>query len=258
VSTAPSLILPDGDVPQRNRATPGLGLRVLVIAHEPFTRRSLRAALAGQEYRVFASATAHRGVEAAAAVRPDLIILELDLPDADGIDVITHLREWSSVPIIALSVSNREARKVAALDTGADDYLTEPFSTGELLARMRVAMRHAARSTNDPVITTGTLRIFLRHRRVVAGGRDVALTRTEYSLLRTLARSAGQVLSHRHLLHDVWGPGYEQDLNLLRVTINKLRRRLELDSTRPQYVRTVPGVGYRLHVSDQTADGRSP
>ena len=257
MSTAASLILPDEHGPRRSRATPELGLRVLVIAYDPFTRRSLRAALAGQGYRVFASETAQRGVEAAATVRPDLIILELDLPDADGIDVIRHLREWSSVPIIALSVSNREAREVAALDTGADDYVTKPFSTGELLARMRVAMRHAP-TTHDPVITTGTLRIFLRHRRVVAGGRDVALTRTEYSLLRTLARSAGQVLSHKHLLHDVWGPGHEQDINLLRVTINKLRRRLELDSTRPRYVRTVPGVGYRLHVSDQEADGRSP
>jgi two-component system, OmpR family, KDP operon response regulator KdpE len=225
------------------------GPRVLVIDDERAIRRFLRASLGAHGYHVFEAATAQQGLEATAAVRPDLIILDLGLPDLDGIDVTRQLREWSKVPIVVLSVRGHDGDKIAALDAGADDYLTKPFSTGELLARIRVAMRHAAREVDEPVIATGELVVDLSHRLVKLAGREISLTPIEYLLLKTLALHAGKVLLHRNLLREVWGPGYDQDTNLLRVSISKLRHKIESDPARPQYILTEPGVGYRLRAT---------
>ncbi len=226
------------------------GPRILVVDDERAIRRFLRVSLGAHGYHVFEAATAQQGLEATATVRPDLIILDLGLPDLDGVDVTRQLREWSKVPIVVLSVRGHDEDKIAALDAGADDYLTKPFSTGELLARIRVAMRHAAREAEEPVITTGELIVDLSHRLVKLAGREIALTPIEYLLLKTLALHAGKVLIHRHLLRDVWGPGYDHDANLLRVNISKLRHKIESDPARPQYILTEPGVGYRLRVTN--------
>jgi two-component system, OmpR family, KDP operon response regulator KdpE len=225
------------------------GPRILVVDDERAIRRFLRASLTAHGYHIFEAARAQEGLEAAAAVRPDLIILDLGLPDSDGIDVTRQLREWSRVPIVVLSVRGEDADKIAALDAGADDYLTKPFSSGELLARIRVALRHAARPADQPVIATGDLVVDVAHRAVTLNGREISLTPIEYMLLKTLALSAGKVLLHRHLLREVWGPGYDQDANLLRVNISKLRHKIEADPARPHYIITEPGVGYRLRVA---------
>ena len=225
------------------------GPRILVVDDERAIRRFLRASLTAHGYQIFEAARAQEGLEAAAAVRPDLIILDLGLPDSDGIDVTRQLREWSRVPIVVLSVRGEDADKIAALDAGADDYLTKPFSSGELLARIRVALRHAARPADQPVIATGDLVVDVAHRAVTLNGREISLTPIEYMLLKTLALSAGKVLLHRHLLREVWGPGYDQDANLLRVNISKLRHKIEADPARPHYIITEPGVGYRLRVA---------
>jgi two-component system, OmpR family, KDP operon response regulator KdpE len=226
------------------------GPRILVVDDERAIRRFLRASLGAHGYHVFEAATAQQGLEATATVRPDLIILDLGLPDLDGVDVTRQLREWSKVPIVVLSVRRHDEDKIAALDAGADDYLTKPFSTGELLARIRVAMRHATRETEDPVVTTGDLVVDVAHRVVTIGGREISLTPTEYMLLKTLAVHAGKVLIHRHLLRAVWGPGYDHDSNLLRVNVSKLRHKIEPNPARPRYIVTEPGVGYRLRISD--------
>lgn len=225
------------------------GPRILVVDDERAIRRFLRASLTAHGYHIFEAARAQEGLEAAAAVRPDLIILDLGLPDSDGIDVTRQLREWSRVPIVVLSVRGEDADKIAALDAGADDYLTKPFSSGELLARIRVALRHAARPADQPVIATGDLVVDVAHRAVTLNGREISLTPIEYMLLKTLALSAGKVLLHRHLLREVWGPGYDQDANLLRVNISKLRHKIEADPARPHYIITEPGVGYRLRAA---------
>jgi two-component system KDP operon response regulator KdpE len=225
------------------------GPRILVVDDERAIRRFLRASLTAHGYQVFEASTAQGGLEAAAAVRPDLVILDLGLPDLEGIDVTRQIREWSKVPILILSVRGQDEDKIAALDAGADDYLTKPFSNGELLARIRVAMRHAALPADEPVITTGDLVVDVAHRAVTLAGREVSLTPIEYTLLKTLALSSGKVLLHRNLLREVWGPGYDQDTNLLRVNISKLRHKIESDPARPRYITTEPGVGYRLRAS---------
>jgi len=225
------------------------GPRILVVDDERAIRRFLRASLTAHGYHIFEAARAQEGLEAAASVRPDLIILDLSLPDSDGIDVTRQLREWSRVPIVVLSVRGEDADKIAALDAGADDYLTKPFSPRELLARIRVALRHAAGPADQPVITTGDLVVDVAHRAVTLNGREISLTPIEYALLKTLALSAGKVLLHRHLLREVWGPGYDQDVNLLRVNISKLRHKIEADPARPRYIVTEPGVGYRLRAA---------
>jgi two-component system KDP operon response regulator KdpE len=222
--------------------------RVLVVDDEAPVRRLLRTALGPHGYQVIEAATAEEALVTAATARPDLILLDLGLPDADGTEVIRRIREWTQIPIIVLSVRGQEEDKVAALDAGADDYVTKPFSMGELLARMRVAQRHVVSSTDEPVFRTGDLEVDLAHRRVTVGEREVQLTPTEYAILRTLVRYAGRVLTHRQILREVWGPGYEGDTHLLRVNISNLRRKLEPDSTRPRYIITEPGVGYRLRV----------
>ena len=225
---------------------PEAGLRVLVVDDEPAIRRYLRTALGAHAYAVFEAVNGQEALAAAALHRPDLVILDLGLPDLDGVAVTRQLREWSQVPIIILSVRGQEGDKIAALDAGADDYLTKPFGVGELLARMRVAMRRAAGPEPEPVFVQGALTVDLARRLVRVGEQEVTLTPTEYDLLRVLVTHAGRVLTHQQLLRQVWGVGYEQEQHLLRVNISNLRRKLEPDLARPQFIQTEPGVGYRL------------
>lgn len=224
------------------------GPRILVIEDEQEIRRFLRVSLAAHGYLVAESATGKEGVMQAAAQPPDLILLDLGLPDIDGMDVIRQVRGWSSVPIIVLSARGQENEKVNALDAGADDYLTKPFSVGELLARLRVASRHAARLEDggEPVFTLDDLRIDLAKRQVFVGDGVVHLTPIEYRLLTTLARHAGKVLTHRQLLKEVWGPDSVHETQYLRVYMAQLRRKIEADPARPRFLLTEPGVGYRL------------
>jgi two-component system, OmpR family, KDP operon response regulator KdpE len=225
-------------------------LRVLVVDDEAPIRRFLHTALSTHGYRVYEASTAHGALTSIIDDRPDLIILDLGLPDGDGVEVTRQVREWSQVPIIILSVREAEAEKVAALDAGADDYLTKPFGLSELLARMRVVMRRQVREAEEPVIRTGSLAIDLARRIVTVGDVPVSLTPTEYGLLRALALHPGRVLTHNQLLRQVWGMGYEAELHMLRVNMSNLRRKIEPDSTRPAYILTEPGVGYRLSVLD--------
>ena len=222
------------------------GLRVLVVDDEPAIRRFLRAALAAHAFEIFEAATGRDALAAVIAHRPDLVILDLGLHDLDGIAVTKKLREWTKIPIIILSVREHEQDKIDALDAGADDYLTKPFGIGELLARIRVALRRIAPANDSPVFTTGELKVDLARRVVMVATQEIALTPTEYDLLRVLVANAGKVLTHHHLLREVWGVGYEQETHMLRVNISNLRRKLESDPTRPHYILTEPGVGYRL------------
>jgi two-component system, OmpR family, KDP operon response regulator KdpE len=222
------------------------GLRVLVVDDEPSIRRFLGTALRAHGYTVIEAANGQDGLANAALQRPDLIILDLGLPDLDGLEVTRRLREWSQVPIIILSVRGQEADKIAALDAGADDYLTKPFGAGELLARMRAAVRRGAGLDSEPVFVQGDLRVDLARRLVMVGEREVMLTPTEYDLLRVLVVHAGKVLTHQQLLREVWGSEYQQEEHLLRVNISNLRRKLEPEPVRPRFVQTDPGVGYRL------------
>ncbi len=224
---------------------------VLLIEDEPQMRRFLRAALENEAYRLVEATTAREGLAQAAGQNPDLILLDLGLPDGDGIDLTRRLREWARMPIVVISARGQERDKVAALDAGADDYLTKPFGVGELLARMRVALRHAARAAgqpDEPVFTTGELRVDLEHRRVFAREREVHLTPTEYKLLVVLVRHAGKVLTHRQLLNQVWGANTVTQTPVLRVHMADLRHKLERDPAQPQHLLTEPGVGYRLRV----------
>ncbi len=224
-------------------------LRVLVVDDEPPIRRFLRASLAAHGYTIFEAADGHEALSSVIAARPDLIILDLGLPDIDGIEVTRQLREWTSIPIIVLSVREAETDKIAALDAGADDYLTKPFSSGELLARMRTALRHGSQPSSEPIFTSDDLAIDLSRRLVKVAGNEVQLTPTEYDLLRALVANAGKVLTHRQLLRQVWGPGYEDEMHMLRVNISNLRRKIEPDPARPHYIVTEPGVGYRLRTN---------
>jgi two-component system KDP operon response regulator KdpE len=220
--------------------------RVLIVDDEAAIRRFLHLALSTQPYDISEAATAKEALAAAVAHKPDVIILDLGLPDMDGIEVIRLLREWTKTPIIILSVRAAESDKIAALDAGADDYLTKPFGAGELLARLRVTLRRATQVADEPVITINRLKVDLPKRQVTMSGDEVQLTPTEYDLLRLLATYAGKVITQRQLLKDVWGPGYEQEYHILHVNISNLRHKIEPDPTRPQYIITEPGVGYRL------------
>jgi len=221
--------------------------RVLVVDDETSIRRYLRAALGAQGLTVYESATGLEAINAVLAHRPDIIILDLGLPDIDGIEVTRRLREWSQIPIIILSVREDEQDKIAALDAGADDYLTKPFGTGELLARMRVALRKKPSTLNEPVFQADGLMLDFSRRVVMVNEKEIQLTPTEYDLLKTLVNHAGKVITHRQLLRQVWGDGYE-DMHILRVNISNLRGKLEPDPSRPTYIHTEPGVGYRLKV----------
>ena len=222
---------------------------ILLVEDEPQMRRFLRNALAASEYELVEVGTAREALAHAAARRPDLILLDLGLPDGDGIDVTAQIREWGRMPIIVLSARGQESDKIAALDAGADDYLTKPFGVGELLARIRVALRHSSQPTagTGPVIEVGPLRMDFAEHRVTVGGRDVRLTRTEYKLLAMLVRHSGKVLTHRQLLTEVWGINAIAQTHYLRVYMAQLRHKIERDPTRPSLLLTEPGVGYRLH-----------
>ncbi|TDA70600.1 MAG: response regulator [Clostridia bacterium] len=222
------------------------GARVLIIDDETPIRRLLKVALEAHGYEVAGAASGRQGLQQAALLHPDLVILDLGLPDLDGLEVVKRLREWSRVPIIILSIREQEDDKIKALDAGADDYVTKPFSMGELLARMRAALRHAAQNSDEPVLTFGGLTIDLARRLVTVEGREVKLTPTEYELLKNLALNAGRVMTHRQLLRTIWGPEYQEETHYLRVYIGQLRRKIETDPTRPRYIITEPGVGYRL------------
>ena len=220
---------------------------VVLIEDEPQIRRFLRATLGSQGYRLFEAATGADGLVEAASRQPDVIILDLGLPDIDGLEVIRRVREWSTVPIIVLSARGQEADKVAALDVGADDYVSKPFGAEELLARVRVALRHKAGvAREDAVFTSGELRVDLGRRHVFVREQEVKLTPTEYRLLTTLVRHAGRVLTHRQLLKEVWGPNQTEEAHYLRVYMAQLRRKIEADPAQPRYLLTEPGVGYRL------------
>jgi two-component system KDP operon response regulator KdpE len=221
-------------------------LRILIVDDEVPIRRYLRVALGAQGYTVLEAAGGEEALNAVATGRPDLIILDLGLPDIDGVEVARRLREWSQTPIIILSVREAERDKIAALDAGADDYLVKPFGTGELMARIRVVMRHQTHGAGEPILQAGTLRMDLPRRVVTVADREITLTPTEYDLLRHLMQNAGRVITHRHLLRLVWGTAYEDEMHLLRVNISNLRHKLEPDPSQPAFIHTEPGVGYRL------------
>ena len=228
---------------------PSPGAVVVLIEDASEIRRFLRASLGGHGYRLVEAETGTEGLQAAETRRPDLVILDLGLPDLDGLEIIRRLREWSAVPILVLSARGQEADKIAALDAGADDYVSKPFGVGELLARMRVCLRHAERTVRgveEGSFTTGDLHVDFPHRRVTVKGQAVHLTPIEYRLLTTLIRHAGKVLTHQQLLREVWGRPYADQPHYLHVFMNQLRRKIEPDSARPRHLLTEPGVGYRL------------
>ncbi|QTX32468.1 response regulator [Aminithiophilus ramosus] len=220
--------------------------RVLVVDDEKAIRRLLDLALSPQGYAVFEAASAAEGLARAIEVRPDLILLDLGLPDRDGREFIEELRSWSQIPLIVLSVRDREAEKIAALDGGANDYVVKPFGIGELLARMRAVLRRALPAGEEPLFRVGDLEVDLPRRRVLLGGRELSLTPTEYDLLKTLIRHRGKVVTHGRLLQAVWGEAYREERHLLQVNMSNLRRKIEPDPSRPRYLLTEPGVGYRL------------
>jgi two-component system KDP operon response regulator KdpE len=222
---------------------------VLLVEDERPVRRFLRASLESEGFRLLEAATGEEGLRMAAEHGPDLVLLDLGLPDLDGLEVVRRLREWSPVPILVISARGREAQKVEALDLGADDYLVKPFGLAELLARLRVSLRHAARLRTDAihsVFELGPLRVDLAERRVVVNRCEVHLTRTEYRLLTTLVQHAGKVVTHKQLLDAVWGPGHADRSHYLRVHMTHLRRKIEPDPVRPRFITTESGVGYRL------------
>ena len=218
----------------------------LVIDDEPQIRRLLRVTLEGNGYRVFDAATGNDGVLQAAQSRPDVIVLDLGLPDLDGLEVLKRIREWSRVPVLVLSVRDDEQDKIAALDLGADDYVTKPFNSGELLARLRAALRHIQPQGADAMFRSGNLEVDLAARVVRKDGKEVKLTPTEYSLLRLLVTHAGKVLTHRQLLTEVWGPTATKETHYLRVHIAHLRDKIENNPDRPERVVTESGIGYRF------------
>jgi two-component system KDP operon response regulator KdpE len=222
---------------------------VLLVEDELPIRRFLRNSLSDAHYRLVEAETGHDGLRVSGQQPPDLVILDLGLPDMDGQDFLVKLREWYRGPVIVLSARDQEKQKIMALDHGADDYLTKPFSTGELLARMRVALRHADRSASDrdsSAFAVGDLKVDLAARRVFVANGEVHLTPLEYKLLTTMIRHAGKVLTHRFLLKEVWGPHHVQETHYLRVFMASLRRKIEADPAQPMYLLTEPGVGYRL------------
>jgi len=219
---------------------------VLVIDDEVQIRRLLRVTLEANGYRVLEAATGSDGIVEAAQRRPDAVVLDLGLPDLDGVTVLKRLREWSRVPVLILTVRDADDEKVAALDSGADDYVTKPFSTVELLARLRVALRHAQPQPENVIFRSGDLEVDLSSRRITVRGKEVKLTPTEYSFLRLLVRNAGRVVTQRQILTEVWGPKAVEQTHYLRVYAAHLREKLEADPARPELILTEPGIGYRL------------
>lgn len=220
--------------------------RILVVDDEAAIRRYLRIALNSAEFIVHEAEDGHSAIASSVAAHPDIIILDLGLPDMDGVEVLRRIREWSDVPVIILSVRDREDDKIRALDAGADDYLSKPFGTGELLARIRASMRRSRQAAPEPVYRIGELVVDLARRRVSVREKEVQLTPTEYELLRLLVINEGKVLTHRQILQRIWGAAHLEQPNILRVTMSNLRRKIEEDASRPKYIQTELGVGYRL------------
>jgi two-component system, OmpR family, KDP operon response regulator KdpE len=224
---------------------------ILVVEDEAQMRRFIRASLGNHGYRLIEAETGRSALDMATSHNPDLILLDLGLPDVDGIEVAKALRTWTAVPILVISARGQEADKIRALDAGADDYVTKPFATGELLARIRVGLRHAARAAENAAVTViniGELRVDLVRRLVYVEGGEVHVTPIEYKLLAYLAKNAGKVLTHRQLLKEVWGPTHVNETQYLRVFMGQLRHKLERVPAKPRWLVTEPGVGYRLRV----------
>lgn len=222
-------------------------INILIVEDEKEIRRFVRTALEGEGLRVFESDTLQRGLIEAGTRKPDLIILDLGLPDGDGLDYIRDLRHWSSIPVIVLSARTREEDKIAALDAGADDFLTKPFGVGELLARVRVALRrHAGSHQESPLVSFSDVSVDLVNRRVQRNGEDLHLTPIEFRLLSELLANSGKVITQRQLLSHVWGPNYVEHSHYLRIYMGHLRQKLEVDATRPRHLLTETGVGYRF------------
>ncbi|MCL4529326.1 MAG: response regulator transcription factor [Chloroflexi bacterium] len=230
---------------QSNPLITDFPLRVLVVDDERPIRRFLSASL-GEHFNISEAESGNDALRVAAVDRPDLVILDLGLPDMDGTDVTRRLREWTDVPVIIISVRDRDEDKIAALDAGADDYLTKPFSAGELMARIRAALRRAVKPENESVYQSGDLVVDLQKREVRVRDLYVTLTPTEYDILRVLVNHAGRVLTHKQLIQEVWGGNYEADPHLLRVNVSNLRKKIEMDPLLPRHIITEPGVGYRL------------
>jgi two-component system KDP operon response regulator KdpE len=223
---------------------------IIIIEDEVQIRRFLRTTLISEGYQVIEAETGKQALTEAATRKPDLFVLDLGLPDMDGVEVVRELRAWSSVPIVILSARSQESDKISALDAGADDYLVKPFGVGELLARIRVALRHvySAASDEEGVFSVGELKVDMIHRKVAVKGREVHLTPIEYRLLTVLIKHAGKVLTHQLLLREVWGPNYVERAHYLRIYMGTLRHKLEQDPARPRFLLTEVGVGYRLAV----------
>ncbi len=222
------------------------GARILVVDDEAQIIKLLGVTLTNHGFKVNEAATGQEALLQVSSYKPDVIILDLGLPDMDGLEVIQNLRQWTKTPIIILSAREQEQDKIIALDAGADDYLTKPFGMGELLARIRAALRHIAGVQNEPVLNFNDLIIDLAHRRVKINEKEIKLSPTEYELIKHLAIGAGKVITHKHLLRSVWGPSYEDDVHYLRVYMGQLRRKIEADPSRPKHIITEPGIGYRL------------
>jgi two-component system, OmpR family, KDP operon response regulator KdpE len=220
--------------------------RVLIVDDEPAIRKFLRVTLTAQSYHTIEASCGQEALVKAAADKPDIVVLDIGLPDINGIEVTRLLRQWTQIPIIILSVRGAESDKIAALDAGADDYLTKPFGVGELLARLRAALRRATQIIGEPVFIIGNLKVDLARRLITVSGVEVQLTPTEYELLRVMVTNAGKVLTHHFLLREVWGAEYGEEFHMLHVNISNLRRKIEPDTARPQFIITEPGVGYRL------------
>jgi two-component system, OmpR family, KDP operon response regulator KdpE len=223
---------------------------ILVIDDESQIRRMLRLSLEAHGYQVREATTAQEGLQQASLARPDVVILDLGLPDMDGLDALKRLREWSRTPVIVLSVKNSEQDKIELLDAGADDYVTKPFSMGELLARLRTALRHSLPDASDGIFKTGDLMVDFAKRMATKSGTELKLTPTEYSLLRFLTQHAGKVVTHNQIIHELWGLQSQPDQSYLRVYVLQLRRKIEDDPSNPRLLITEPGVGYRL-LSDE-------
>ena len=221
-------------------------LSILVVDDEPAIRRFLYTSLGAYGYSIEEAANGEEALKTVAIGHSDLVILDLGLPDMDGVEVTRRLREWTQIPIIVISVREQDGDKISALDAGADDYLTKPFSIGELMARIRVAVRHVAQPQDLPTFRVGDLMVDMTRRLVTVRGEPVALTPTEYDILRILVNHVDRVLTHGQLLRAVWGDAYSEESHLLRVNVSNLRRKIEPDASRPTYILTEPGVGYRM------------
>jgi len=232
---------------KQTNADSGGGAKLLIVDDDYGIRRFLHASLSSHGFETREAVTGREALNAVSALRPDILILDLSLPDIDGVEIVRSLRRWNQISIIVVSVRDQEADKVEALDAGADDYLTKPFGCGELLARIRAALRRANSPETAAIFAVGDLSVDLNRRAVTLRGEGVQLTPTEYDLLKSLIRHNGRPVAHRQIIREIWGGGcYEDELHLLRVNISNLRRKLEQSASRPQYILTEPGIGYRL------------